>query len=438
IILHTFADGISILSFYGHLDPPNFLVTAGECVQRGQQIAQIGRPRTSPHLHFELRTQSPYATLTGYWPTDPTEVGWIAPSQTIWNQRIAATPGVQWTRPRGTAAVQIVGVLDDVLVVAEEGDLLGLDRQSGLVRWRYRSEETIRTAVLDGQQPIVYLVFNNSELHALNLATNEEAVVPDFAPRWAEPVVITGASQLIPLPNGGVLAFSRREVTAVDGAGELLWTSEEVGQPTDWVVADGRLLVTTSGDGYGLWQLDTAGLVPWEVAAGGKLVQTTAATWLYTAEGLYQLEMDSQTAVLQYALPRGILSRGDAVALPDGGLVLAHADGDDRKLIAFDAAGGLRWERSYQGLVEGSVELTVVDGDLYLVALDNGSSSIEVRVYRVDQDTAALTHILTGGTRSPAAGTWFSTAAEQLFINIGGGSLFAFTPAQALGDTVTN
>lgn len=438
IIRHTFADGSSILSFYGHLDPPSFLVTAGECVERGQQIAQIGRPRTSPHLHFEMRTQSPYATLTGYWPTDPTEVGWIAPSQTIWNQRITATPGVQWLRPGNSAAVQLVGLLDDVLVIVEEGELLGLDQQTGMVRWRYQSEETIRTAVLDAQQPLVYIAFNNGELYPLNLATSAEEVVPDFAPRWEAALEKNGILELIPLLDGGVLLFTRRDVTAVDETGDLLWTSTEIGQPTDWLVADGRLLVSTSGDGYGLWQLETAGLIPWEVPAGGQLVDTAAGIWFYAAEGLYQLEMNTQTAVLQYQLPRGILSRGDVVALPDGGFVLAHADGDDRKLMAFDGGNQLRWERSYQGLVEGAVELVVIDGALYLVALDNGSSSIQVRVYAVDQETAALTHILTGGTRSPTAGTWISAAADQMLINIGGGSLFAFTPAEALLEMVAN
>ena len=34
---------------------PSVTLQAGQCVARGQQIAVLGRPRSSPHLHFEIR-----------------------------------------------------------------------------------------------------------------------------------------------------------------------------------------------------------------------------------------------------------------------------------------------------------------------------------------------------------------------------------------------
>ena len=55
IIRHTFPDGSRILSFYGHLHPPSVTLRLGDCVVRGDQIGQIGQPRSSPHLHFEIR-----------------------------------------------------------------------------------------------------------------------------------------------------------------------------------------------------------------------------------------------------------------------------------------------------------------------------------------------------------------------------------------------
>ena len=48
IIRHTFADGSAVLSFYGHMDPESVTLRAGECVVRGQHIANIGQPRTPP------------------------------------------------------------------------------------------------------------------------------------------------------------------------------------------------------------------------------------------------------------------------------------------------------------------------------------------------------------------------------------------------------
>ena len=79
IIRHTFPGGRSLLSFYGHLDEDSLKVEAGDCVRRGEMIGKIGRPTTSPHLHFEIRTYMPFAPGRGYMPDDPTLAGWVPP-----------------------------------------------------------------------------------------------------------------------------------------------------------------------------------------------------------------------------------------------------------------------------------------------------------------------------------------------------------------------
>ena len=71
IIRHILADGSTFLSFYGHLDPPSVVLEAGDCVQRGQQVGNIGRPRSSPHLHFEIRTHLPYTPGPGLLASKP-------------------------------------------------------------------------------------------------------------------------------------------------------------------------------------------------------------------------------------------------------------------------------------------------------------------------------------------------------------------------------
>ena len=97
ILRHTYEDGREILSFYGHLDPDSVVLTPGECVARGEQVGKIGNPRGSPHLHLEVRTHLPYAPGTGYWTEAPTLAGWLPPSETIWNGRLAGSPGVLWS-----------------------------------------------------------------------------------------------------------------------------------------------------------------------------------------------------------------------------------------------------------------------------------------------------------------------------------------------------
>ncbi|MCK4724790.1 MAG: M23 family metallopeptidase, partial [Anaerolineales bacterium] len=65
IIQHTFRDGLQVLSFYGHLDPPSVNLNPGDCVQRGDWIGSIGNPRSSPHLHFEIRSHMPFGPGPG-------------------------------------------------------------------------------------------------------------------------------------------------------------------------------------------------------------------------------------------------------------------------------------------------------------------------------------------------------------------------------------
>jgi murein DD-endopeptidase MepM/ murein hydrolase activator NlpD len=120
IVEHTFRNGSTLLSFYGHLDPPSIILKAGDCVQRGDQVGEIGRPRTRPHLHFEIRSHMPDTPGPGYWPVDPTRAGWLPPSATISNYRLAISPGVRWTRPNISWSAKGIGVLNDDVFVAVE------------------------------------------------------------------------------------------------------------------------------------------------------------------------------------------------------------------------------------------------------------------------------------------------------------------------------
>jgi hypothetical protein len=136
--------------------------------------------------------------------------------------------------------------------------------------------------------------------------------------------------------------------------------------------------------------------------------------------------METQTPDFHYPLPRGLPSLGDAVGLPDGGLLLAHADTAGRRLLAFDANGRLRWERSYEGIILGRVHLVALNGRVYLIAEDNGSSSRTITVYAVDLNNAALTLLFAGGSRSGnSADTWVMTAGNYLLLNIAGSNLLS-------------
>ena len=427
IIKHTLADGSTVLSFYGHLDPASVVLKPGQCVARGQQIGEIGRPRSSPHLHFEIRSQSPYAPLTGYWPEDPTLVGWFPPSHFIWNQRIASAPGVLWTRPFVAEGTQAIGMADqDTFVAIEDSQLIGINREDGRVRWRYGDESAIKSAVLDARNPVIYVAGVSEQIQALRLPAGTDAAAAAPVPLWQITLAVAGAPALIPLAEGGVLVSVAGTLFGVGPEGTLSWQRQSQGQLVAWTLAGNDLWLSTTSQDSPLWQIDGSGPQLWQAPASGRPLIAAGQVWLYDGDGLYRLSDEGRPAELQYSLARGSRWLGDVAALSDGGVLLAHADAFDRRLIAFNADGSLRWQRSYGGAIGGKVRLLVLDDEVYLVAEDNSGSSSHVSVFAVDVAGAGVTRIFMGGTRSPiSADTWVLAAGEQLLLNIGGGNMVA-------------
>jgi murein DD-endopeptidase MepM/ murein hydrolase activator NlpD len=443
IIQHTLADGAAILSFYGHLDPPSVVVQAGHCVARGEQIGQIGRPRGSPHLHFEIRTHSPYAPLTGYWPEDPTLVGWLPPSQIIWHQRIASAAGVQWTRPFVAGGTEGIGVVNgDTLIALEEGQLIGLDLANGSLRWRYASVDDVSSALLDARASVIYVAGRSGWIEALSLLDSQGAVataatVPAFALLWQVELDVVGAPTLLPLAGGGVGVSVGRHLFGLAPDGTLLWARDSLGQPITWALAGDHLIVATTSQDSPLWQIGEAGPQVWGAStwrgpANSRPVVANGQVWPYGRDGVYRLNPETQAAELQYALPQGLLSLGDMVALPDGGVLVAHADNFDRRLIALNGDGTLRWQRSYAQLIAGSQHLLTLGGEILLVAQDESGHG-QLSIFIVDMASAELTLIFTGGTRSSiSTDIWLlSDGRSRLIINIGGGHMLALDVAQA-------
>jgi hypothetical protein len=261
------------------------------------------------------------------------------------------------------------------------------------------------------------------------------AGTPTFTSRWEIDLDVgLGAPTLLPFPQGGVVVVARQWLSYIGADGNVNWTRRAAVVPFAWASTGSQLLLSTIGTNN-LWQISESGAQTWSVTAEGYPLIAADQPWLYSRDGLYRLDEETQTAALHYPLPPGSLTQGDAIALPDGGLLLAHSDRFDSRLIAFNADGSLRWERSYRGLIDGRVHLLTTGRDLYLLAEEGDDSHGSLSVYAIEPLQGELTYIFSGGSRTyEAAETWMMTHEEPLLLlNIGGGHLLALDAQEAVG-----
>lgn len=436
IIRHTFPDGQSILSFYGHLDPPSVTLIEGTCVRRGDIIGQIGRPRTPPHLHFEIRMHLPYATGGGYWPSDPARAGWLPPSPTVSQYRLQVSPGVQWMIPAASAASQPLGMLDiNTFLMIEEGQLLAIDLFTGEQIWSAELSAYIKAAHLDPERRLLYVTDAVAGIRGYALPAAGEEIPEVLEPLWEQKLPSSGRMDLMPLPGSGVLVSYKETMNAFSPQGDLLWRAPQENYIETWALTDDALLFTTSDPGNPLGSANADGLSIWEVNLSGQLVAAGRQAWLYAADGLYRLDPEAQTARQVSDLPKGTARQSAALALADGGVLLQHTDPADRRLLLFDTQGNLQWEFSLP--FSGEPRLFELDGQVYLLVQPgfSGRGSYKaVELFALDFQHKQLLRIFEGGSRAfnPRA-TWAMSVNDQkLMIRIGGGGSVLFDPSAAL------
>jgi hypothetical protein len=406
ILEHTFADGSTILSFYGHLDPPSVTLNVDDCVQRGDRIGAIGRPRSPPHLHFEIRSHMPTEPGPGYWAVDPLLAGWESPSLYIWSNRMAGAPGVQWMWSPASGSANGVGVLGDhTFVMIQDRDLVGINVNGGGLRWRRPRTDRVRDAVIDARHETIYVIHLMGELEAYGLvdslgeSESAAARAPDLI--WTLDLDIVGIPTLTPLAEGGVVVHIGRQMFGVSPQGVLLWERDFRGSLDDWVHVDDQLLFAATSLEASLWTADGAGVTPWDGLIRGRLSITDDGAYLRGQEGVYRLDSDKRSVELHHVLPKAYSGRGGMVGLPDGGLLVAHISRDDRRLIALDADGTMRWQRSFADAIDGLPVLLVQNGRPYVLFHRDTGPSTSVSLYEIDMETAELTYIFGGATGSP-------------------------------------
>lgn len=427
IVRHWLAGGGELLSFYGHLEPDSIVLTAGTCVARGEQVGRIGRPRTPPHLHFELRTQSPYATLTGYWPEDPLRVGWLPPSQTIWQQRSAAQPGTRWTLPYTRTQTLPLGRLQDgrLLLGASGGGLLVVD-----------SAAETRRAILDLPAGERWLLHPQSGVlygsDRSGRAGGWQVTDERLTPLWRSDVLVGGRSALLPLPGDGVLQLAAGQASAYAANGLLLWQRSWAGDASalHWALTAHTLYVADAGGA--LWQLvDNQPLTRLGDGAAGPLAAAGGALWLAGEAAILRVSATGESQAVLARAPRAPLN---LLALPDGGLLLVDGAGFTRRLTHLAADGSVVWQRGLFGRVAGDVSLHLLAGQPYLLAAGEQAVNGGPALYTLDVTAPALRRVWQGGTRQPlpvyswAIAVALPDGGEALLIQTGGGALTLWQP----------
>ena len=425
IIRHILTDGSTFLSFYGHLDPPSVTLEAGDCVQRGQQVGNIGRPRSFPHLHFEIRSHMPYAPGPGYWPDNPIQAGWLPPSQTIWQQRIASSPGVQWTRPF-TNTVQPIGQPDsNNFLLIQDSQLTKINLENGRLSLPHPITQTIAHARLSDDQTQLFTVNRRGQLTAYQL--------PAFRLLWQFDLEASGTPQLLPIPGGALAIAIQESLWGVSQDGRLLWQKELRGRPFAWTTNDNQLILTTAGANHATWLISRSQSPIRTTSLTGYPLSLDQDIWLHAEDGLYHLDPTRAQPTLLFALPPAYLLQSHAVPLADDGVLLAHADPHDHRLIAFNNNGSLRWQRSYKAITAIELQLLTLKSQTYLVTIEGSGAIRTLHIYAINSQTAELTHIFSGGTRTAIPNQhWASATDSTLLINIGGGHMFNLNPLLAL------
>jgi murein DD-endopeptidase MepM/ murein hydrolase activator NlpD len=439
IVRHTFSDGSTVLSFYGHLDPKSVKLAAGECVRRGESVGKIGKPRTPPHLHWEIRTHTSTAPGRGYAVKEPTLEGWLPPSQFVWQQRTALASGVLWVKPPAAGEAKAIGMLDqDTFLMVQEEQLWALDIRDGSVRWQYQGARPTHDALIHPEGKTVYQVsilgaveaLSRTDLQANGTRTEaeDEYAVPQIAPvepLWRFELDGVIFPSLLPLPGGGIIVHTQNKMIGLAASGIRLWEREAALWSIDdaWIADQ---LILTGANGV-IWSIGTQAAAKWDTAVGGTLAQLDAHLLSYDNQGIHRLDAKTRSGELLYALPRGLPGHVDLALLQDGGAVATHRDMSGGSLIALYPDGSLRWKRSYPVTFREQKELLVFGDRVYMLSQVYGLSDSLIYIHEIDVENAELVPLFKSGSRDPnPKNTWFaSLGQDRILLHISGTAMLA-------------
>jgi hypothetical protein len=144
------------------------------------------------------------------------------------------------------------------------------------------------------------------------------------------------------------------------------------------------------------------------------------------------LDTENHTADLNYQLPRSFLGLGDGIVLPHDGLLLAHRDLDDERLILFKGEDNPIWQRSYSQTSGGRPRLLESGGHPYLILSNDDNFFDQVVVFSIDIERSKLTRLLeTISDSAISSPIQAFPVSEELILIYAGNGLLALDPEEA-------
>lgn len=363
IIEHSFGDGTVVYSQYGHMFESDTIKFPARlsCVKHGDMIGTIGDVRPAPHIHFEIRVNSPDTPGPGYSWDDPYIGGWRNPSQFVLSQQAALHPAYRWhlttLSARGFASAPLT--LSDNSLMYLDGAQLRLATYDGRVLWRVRQDSA----------PLAMLHDDTIEGFPLVLYPDGRVQQVDFdgtaITTWrlniapTAPPLFNGTHWLIQDADGQVAQISAN-MRGVD------WTLEgvprlktaQVAGDVIGLLTEGQTLIIVSNGEAGSQIIDRARLrddASMAVSPDGTLlVYGRGGLWRVDSAGTWTLAHESGRAI-----------NGDSAILPnsEGGLIAY----DGAALHAYDlTSGGAAWSLNLG--IDGRITLDQHDDTLLLVS----------------------------------------------------------------------
>mgnify|MGYP005846801739 FL=1 len=398
VIEHIFPDGSTYFSLYGHMEERggHTFPRVGACVDRGEIIGAVGRPRQSaPHLHYEIRRMRASTGGPGYWSADPLQAGWTHPIEFTERWRLRFNPAFRHMIT-ATAAPSAPPLWQP------DGSAVFISRT--MIEQQTFQDETAWQLSVRNLAGVVNLPGGR----ILGRTLGNQMIVFEggrFVASWQSDLPLRTAP--LRLSEHIVFLTEDNRVVAYDADGSLRWQTGPLGTYVERHMVSGDLLaVAGEQDGaYLLWVINAAGEVVYAAAAPAPVIPLQAPTGGFLILVASQISLLDTTLQLRPLIDAGrALSRASQATYDQAGNIYVYP-GYGTYLYAFGPDGALRWETRLPSPPMQAPLLGVGSGCLVYTLMPDGA----LLAYRaVDGALRGMAPLYAGGERQNANARYLS------------------------------